>query len=277
VIGPQSFLTYARMRWLKVSLLLLAASVAAYVAFPGPAGRNGATVVGYTLGTLAALLMLWLTWFGVRKRRYGTRGAPVRGWLSAHVYLGTALLLLVPLHSGFEFGWNLHTLAYAVAAAVILSGFVGVAFYAAVPTVMTENRPGIKREAWLQQVADIEAECRTVARELPDFYSDAVRLSIERTRIGGGLLRQLAGRDRRCGTGRALAAIQEHREKLEPEHRETVAQLVELLARKQSLLGRIREDVRYKAWMDVWLLFHVPLALASLILVTAHVVAVFYW
>ena len=34
-------------------------------------GHNGGTWLGYTLGTIGALLILWLMLFGVRKRRYG--------------------------------------------------------------------------------------------------------------------------------------------------------------------------------------------------------------
>lgn len=50
-------------------------------------------------------------------------GPGVAGWLSAHVYLGTALIVVATLHTGFEFGWSVHTLAYALTLAVVLSGF----------------------------------------------------------------------------------------------------------------------------------------------------------
>jgi hypothetical protein len=44
-----------------------------------PVGTQVAlTPLGYSLGILCALLMLWLLAFGARKRRYGTRGAPLR-------------------------------------------------------------------------------------------------------------------------------------------------------------------------------------------------------
>ncbi len=277
MIGPQSFLAYQKFRWLKVSLALVAVSLAVYALPPPPAGRNGGTLVGYGLGILSAALMLWLLWFGVRKRRYGASGAPLRGWLSAHVYLGTTLLLLVPLHAGFQFGWNLHTLAYAVMSTVIVSGFFGVGFYGIVPTPMTENRPGEKLASLLQQVAEIDVQCRNLARELPDSYSRDVQLAIDETRIGGSLRRQLAASDPDCGTSRALQAIRARDERLEPKTRDAVNQLVELLARKQALLARLRRDARYKALLELWLLFHVPLAVASVALVTLHVFVVLYY
>jgi hypothetical protein len=270
-------LSYARLRWLKLSLLLVAACLAAYVWLPGRFGRSGSTLVGYSLGTLCALLMLWLLLFGVRKRRYGTGGAPLRGWLSAHVYLGTTLLILVPLHSAFEFGWNIHTLAYAVMSAVVVSGFFGVGLYGFVPTPMTTNRPGEKLAALLQQIAEVDAQSRNLGRELPDFFSHVIQISIDETWIGGSLRRQLSAHDPHCGTARAVSMLREHHERVEPKLRESVNQLVELLARKQALLGRVRRDGRFKALLELWLLFHVPLAFASVVLVAAHVFIVLYY
>jgi hypothetical protein len=71
--------------------------------------------------------------------------------------------------------------------------------------------------------------------------------------------------------------IQAHRAELTNEQRANVARVVELLGRKQALLERVRRDVRYKALMDVWLFFHIPLAFASVVAVAVHVVIVFYW
>ncbi len=81
--------------------------------WPDPGGPpNGGTWLGYTLGTIGALLIVWLMLFGIRKRRYVHNVGTLRGWLSAHIYLGTTLILIVVLHAGFQLGWNLHTFTF---------------------------------------------------------------------------------------------------------------------------------------------------------------------
>jgi len=76
--------------------LALAACLAAVLVFAThvPAMRQayGATALGYTLCTIAAVLVLWLMALGLRKRRYRSRLGTVQGWTSAHVYLGASLL-----------------------------------------------------------------------------------------------------------------------------------------------------------------------------------------
>ncbi len=178
-VAPHSYLAYEGYRWLKLTVLVLALAIAAY-AFDRPAGGpSGGTWLGYTLGTIATACMLWLLWFGVRKRTYTTRGAPLRGWLSGHVYLGIALLVIVPLHSGFQFSWNVHTLAFGLMAATIATGMIGILFYDRVPARITRNRPGQELSVLYEQIADLDVECRQEAAALPDEFASAVTTSIE--------------------------------------------------------------------------------------------------
>jgi hypothetical protein len=233
--------------------------------------------VGYGLGTFSAILMLWLMWLGVRKRRYGARGRPLREWVSAHVYLGLTLLVLVPLHAGFEVDWNVHTLAFALTCAVIFSGVAGVLLYGLAPTWMTKNRPGEKIDGLLERVAQVDANCRATAEDLPDVFAQAVLESIRDTRIGGGLRAQLTPRGRSGGAVRALSSVREHLEEVGTESRDSARRLVELLASKIELVQTLNRDVRYQALLDLWLVLHVPLAFAAVASVAVHVIVVFYY
>ncbi len=277
MIGPRTFLEYQSYRYLKVAIAMLVLSLVVYVVDDPPGGRSGSSWTGYGLGTLAAGIIFWLMWLGVRKRDYTSTGAPLKGWVSAHVYLGTALIFLVPLHSAFEFGWNVHTLAYVLMCVVCVSGILGVAFYALVPTSMTRNRNNITLDAMLERIAEIDAECRMAADGLPDYYAQAVVTSIDETRIGGGLGAQLSGQDADCGTTRALRSLRMSEIDLDGDAKEQERKLIELIARKELLLKQIRRDVRFKGLLDLWLIFHVPFAFATCAALIVHVFVVFWY
>lgn len=274
----QSILVYEHFRWLKMAIALSLASGLAYLVHEPATGAYGGTWLGYTLGTLGALLIGWLLWFGIRKRRYASTVGTVQGWLSAHVYLGASLLVIVTLHTGFQVGWNVHTLAYGLLVVVVVSGFYGVYAYSALPAEMTANRGGATIEALLARIGDIDADLRSRALGLPDALLAATNASIERTRLGGSAWRLLSGEDRACPTEAALRALSVAGTTPDgdssPLHHEVFA----LLAEKHELLRRARRDLSIKARLELWLYLHVPLSLGLLGTLVAHVVSVFvYW
>ena len=68
MIGPRTFLEYQNYRYLKVALAILFLSMVVYVFDDPPGGRSGSSWTGYGLGTIAAAIIFWLMWLGVRKR-----------------------------------------------------------------------------------------------------------------------------------------------------------------------------------------------------------------
>ncbi|MGI9289796.1 MAG: hypothetical protein ACR2QG_00805, partial [Gammaproteobacteria bacterium] len=100
----ESILRYSNARYLWWSLGLLIICIAIYLTQDADAPPSGSSWQGYTLGTIGALLIVWLSWLGIRKRKYGTTDS-LEAWVSGHVYLGTVLLLIALLHSAFQVGW----------------------------------------------------------------------------------------------------------------------------------------------------------------------------
>jgi hypothetical protein len=275
----QSILVFRNFRYLKWSLAIVLLALGLYI-FHEPAfgEANGGTLLGYILGGFGAFLILWLMWFGVRKRQYGGKGASVEDWLSAHVYLGLALIVIATLHTGFQFGWNVHTLAYVLMMVVILSGVVGLFMYLNVPELMTNNRRGMTLSQIMREIADLDAECREAALGLGDEINRIILAAAQETRIGGGLIRQLSGDDPDCPTQAVIRDVKHLADNAPPEQSEGFRSLLALLARKEDLLARARRDVRYQGMLDIWLYLHVPLSFALLGTLIAHVVAVFfYW
>jgi len=274
----QSLFVYGGFRYFKFSLVLLIASVVAYGWHEPVDGPNGGTWLGYTLGGLGAFLILLLMWFGMRKRSYKSSMGRVEGWLSAHVYLGLSLIVIATLHAGFQIGWNLHTLAYVLMLIVIASGIFGVYAYLRYPQLMTENRRGKTLDTLLAEMAELDRECRDASAQLTDEISKSVLRCCEQTRIGGSIFRQLSGTDNSCATQRALDEVSRLSERLPREQVDDGRRLLTLLGKKNELVQRARRDVQYKALMDIWLFFHVPLSFALLAALSAHVVSIFfYW
>jgi hypothetical protein len=295
-----SILSYAKSRYLWVSVALMAASLAAYIWHDPGGPPNGGTWLGYTLGTIGAVLIGWLMFFGVRKRRYLSNLGTLRGWLSAHIYLGTALILVVLLHTGFQFGWNLHTFAFVLMLVVIFSGFFGLYVYLRYPNLMTRNRENATREAMLEEVIEIDQNALALADGIDPKIHAVVLRSIEHTRLGGGVWTQLRARD---GSDLALDSLREAVEQRErssemptaemptmfamvdflaaratDKQSEALRRLIDMISRKKGLATKVARDIQYQAMMEIWLYIHVPLSFALLAALIGHIVSsFFYW
>lgn len=269
--------TYKGYRYLKFSGLLVVLSVLAYFWHHPDIKPNGGTWLGYTLGTLGALLILLLLAYGIRKRSYQSSLGRVQGWLSAHIYLGASLIIVATLHTGFEFGANVHTLAYVLMLAVIFSGFWGMYFYVRNPSRMSAALRGETLEQHLLAIEEIDSECRTLAMNHVDHINRALQDSINAP-LFDNFWQQFTGRHSRCKTTAVTALLGTMDPALSDAQARINAELYRLQLQKQSRLGRLRLYTRQKAWLEAWLMLHVPLSIALLAALSAHIVSVFfYW
>ena len=214
----------------------------------------------------------------MKKRGFSTGAKGVKGWTSAHVYLGISLIVIATLHTGFEFGWNVHTLAYALMMFVVLSGAFGVFAYVRYPRIMSENMSGASVEGLRRESAEIDLRLQRLAQRLPDAFAGAAQRALE-TRIGGGFFQLLSGSSRRCASAAALATARAEAESLsDTEQRTAATEMIAALSRKAEISARLRRDLSYKAVMDVWLWIHVPMTIGLIATLIAHVLIVFfYW
>ena len=160
-------LEYRAARYLWIAIALIAICIGIYLSqSDAEQPANGGTWQGYTTGTLGALLILWLSLLGVRKRRYRSRIGSVAGWTSAHVYLGTSVIVIGTLHSAGQLGWNIHTIAYVLMCAVVISGFFGIYYYMSLPDKSLLNRGGRSRQALFKELHELDMEGRKAAELL---------------------------------------------------------------------------------------------------------------
>jgi hypothetical protein len=293
----EGILRYRNARYLWLALGLIVASGALYSTQRGMRPAGGGTWQGYVLGSAAAVLILWLAWLGVRKRQYGSTRGSTAAWTSAHVYLGLALVVIATLHCAAKFGWNVHTLAYVLTCAVVLTGLFGIYVYINFPRQLSENRAGGPRAQLFAELYALDREGREIAHRCHATVNTAVKSSIERTAIGGGVLDQLLGRDRSLlveeteestNAGRLTsnrdqqAAIDYVSTRVTRADKRVqtanLEALVLLLCRRQAVLRRIRRDILLHAWLKAWLYFHVPLTIALIVALIAHILTTFlYW
>ncbi|WP_022683907.1 hypothetical protein [Sphingobium bisphenolivorans] len=272
------FLRHANFRWLKIATLLCFLAIASYLMVDITPRHNGGSWYGYTMGTIGVLLILWLTLLGLRKRAM-TRGRwSLKAWTSAHVYLGLSLIVIGTLHTGFQLGWNVHTLAYALMMLVILSGLFGITVYATLPTALSNNRAEMTQVQMLEAVRAIDRQLHDAAQPLPQGQAALVRQSLGDDPFGGGLIARLTGRYPRCATAAAQAALRHWTGDHADTGKEPLEKVDALLERKQAMLARLRRHLKLKALLEIWLTVHVPATFALLAALTAHIVSVFfYW
>jgi len=270
-MSQESILSLGGFRYLKWSLILAVASVVAYLLDEPRTAPNGGTWLGYTLGIIGALLIVWLILFGMRKRAYRSNLGTVRGWLSAHIWLGLSLLVVATLHTGFQFGINVHTLAYTLMVLVILSGIWGVTVYMRNPSLMSGLVAGKSLQQHGELLKEFDAESRNLAKGLGEEVQRLVEASAA-GRVVNGLFGRFGGPGR-CPTDVAVAAL--HQLGLQGD--KTIRDLYAVQVRRQSQLQRMRGFLRLKAWTDVWLMIHVPISIGLLAVLLAHIVSVLFY
>lgn len=272
-----TFFTYRGYRWLWANALLTLALIVWYWVDDPLGVPNGGTVYGYTVGGIAAAGIFYLMWYGVRKRSYHAQHTTLKGTLAAHTWLGIALAIIVPLHCGFQFGWNVHTLAYVLMMIVVVSGIWGALYYATLASQVQSHRGGGTVKDLVQQIHITEqnldaliaqksdrlvAVKRFVDEQLggpdftPKFWSTVLSKPIpnfEPTRVAE-LLAPLP--DAEAVDGLAL---------------------VQGANRKRELINRVRHEVQTLTKLRVWLYIHLPISCALLVALLIHIFVVFFY
>jgi len=274
----RSFLSRQDGLHARAALALTAVAILLYVLVRPEGPPNGGSFAGYTLGVVGLALVVWLSWYGIRRRRYAERDLLVDR-LSAHVYFGLALLVIAVLHAGFRFHYNVHTLAFALMAAVIGSGVFGVYAYWRYPALMTANREGATLDDLCAQLAALDLQCRELAAS---FDADTARLVIAATGDalrGIGVVELLLGRWDPLGgaTGAALNRLRDAFGGHGAQTPRELLPLVDCLTRRAALVVQLRRDLRYRSLLLLWRAVHVPLSVALLVALSIHVFAVFYY
>lgn len=267
----ETFLNYRNWYFAKLSIVILSILALLYFIDAPLGGRRGNTIVGLTLGVLATLGILYLTYFGIKKRCYATSSGNLVATLSAHVWLGLSLLLIVPLHCGFHLGLNVHSLTYLLMIVVIVSGIFGAITYRVLPQRLYSQRGAEKPEEFISIIQDLDAgilaladlneELKKIVRQLDvntDYYLRA-NFSLSRPKP--------IDEKKAADLVSALPA----------DLNNNAINLLNLLAKKRGILIKFTEEVRASAMLKIWLFLHIPFTCLLLIVLFIHIYLVFYY
>ena len=272
----EGFLRHRQFRWLKRAMALCGVAILAYALADVQPRPNGGTWLGYTLGTIGTVLIVWLALIGLRKRTM-TRGAwSLKAWTSAHVYLGLALIVIVTLHTGFQLGWNVHSLAYGLMMLVIASGLFGVVVYTILPAKLSSNREEMTQPQMLEALHAVDRQLEDGAQPLDRRWTELVLAALEEDVAADGLWQRLFVSQSGGSTQAAIDAF--NRAGPDEAADPAMIRVEALLQRRLAQLGRMRRHMRLKALLEIWLYVHVPATFVLLAALAAHVLSVFfYW
>ncbi len=281
-------------KWALVSATLGVAALAGYLwAGQGPYAplltASGGKVLRLWFGILGSALMVYAGLLAGHRhvpRRWSVVGAR-KTWLRGHIWLGLLSVVLIVCHSGFGFGGLLTQALWAVFALVILTGIFGLALQQLLPRLITLRVPS---EAPFEQIphlclmmrrrADtlIESLCGPPAEpgkaddgldegtkaQLQQFYDKFVRPFLHEEYLRSSPLANPIKAEAVFSKIRTLSGVAAVKDRVGD---------LEVICQERRQLG---EQERLHHLLHGWLLVHVPLSVALLVLGVAHVIMSFF-
>ena len=278
----ENFLAYGRYVWGKLTLATTLVLVISYIIYSRRVSPNGATLVGLIYGIISFVAILLLMYYGMRKRSYTAKHWSLRAWLSFHVYIGTMTLLLVPLHAGFKFGFDIHTLAYVLLVMVVVSGIVGAALYLLLPRRFEpfgEELTYPMGQSTDEELRKIIRQMRALAIDKSQEFAEACQTEIEygipKRHVGWGLLWRKSATAALVAT--QIEAFQDYLQHIPEVEHEAFQNLARLATQKRDLEHRMVAQMRLQNLLEAWLYIHLPVSLVMFVVVIIHILVVFYY
>jgi len=268
--------------WLVASAVILGVSAVLYAIYrvPASAGSMGGTAMGLAFGILGFAFMIFAGLLGARKKVPVWRVGRAQMWMRGHLWLGLLSLPLILFHAGFHSGGPLTTVLMWLLVIVVVSGLFGAILQHYLPTVMTREAP---LETIYEEMEHVNAQLRQEAAELVEgagartaedeegvtiaveeqaaplqrFFAQELRPYLENSAARRGPLADASLAERSFAQLKRL---------LPPELHDTVDDLEDICEEHRQLA----RQARLHRWLHGWLLVHIPLSLALLLLGAVH-------
>ncbi len=282
-------------KWAVATVLLSGVALAAYVPYTLFAvhGAKGGTIPGIIYGSLGMGLMLFAGLLSLRRKLPAWRIGRVQTWMRGHLWLGLLSFVLVLCHGGFRFGGLLTTVLMVLFIIVLVSGALGVLLQQYLPRAITTEVP---METIFDQIANIRSLLLKEADELvasvtpsaapaakpgapapkpvgaavaaPAEITEQVVKHVRDSYYKGvrSFLTNPTWRHRLASDAESRAYFQKVRLFAPPAVHAVIDDLENICEEERQLL----RQVRLHHWMYGWLLVHVPLSSALIVLAIVH-------
>jgi hypothetical protein len=297
---------HTHRKWFVGSATGLAVAIAVYVpyALRSPQGPTGGSTFGLTYGIIGFLFMVFAGLLGLRKKFPVWRVGRAQSWMRAHLWLGILSFPLILFHGGFHFGGTLTRALMWMFMFVWISGILGAALQHFMPRFQTAQLP---METIYEQIDRVRGQLAEEAVHLVAETCSALEGEVSRATdrqramsasagTQGGLTvasglhaNQQAGVQLRqflkdeiqpylehagaraltlAQTAAAQRMFQQFRVLLPPELHSNLDDLENICEEKRQL----DKQNRLHKILHGWLLVHIPLSYALLLLGAVHAV-----
>ncbi len=297
-------------RWIVAFLVLSAMAALAFVPYALTAmhGPRGGTWPGLVYGSIGLALILFAAALGVRRKVPTWRIGRATAWMKGHLWLGLLSYVLVLFHSGFKLGNGLTLVLMVLFTVVLVTGIYGVILQQFLPRMMLLRIP---LETVYEQIDAIVAQLRVEADELVSAVAGPLpdveeRPQARRWRDRGFRHRETRGpsaapppppaatlvpegaalgesyvsiirpyldvqmpNDGRLATEAGATELFQHLRLTVPPAFHPQIQELEVICDERRQLA---QQKRLHHWLHGWLMVHVPLSMALLLLAVVHAV-----
>lgn len=286
--------------WMRSTLALATFAAAIYILYVFRAGpMRGGSVPGLVFGIAGYFLMVFAALLGLRKKYPLLRVGRAATWMRGHLWLGFLSFPLILFHAGFSANGTLAAWLMGLMIAVIATGVTGALLQHYLPALMTRLVP---LETIYEEIPKIREQLRREADKLaapllsPSLASNSISVTrpgapnrasiieleaeemghfrdLYASRIQKFLAQPNQGKNECADSEQSSAMFAALRLHL-PETVHPVLADLEHICEEARQLNRQELIYRY---LHGWLLIHVPLSLALILLGGIHaVVALWY-
>ena len=275
---------HTHRKWFAASLVIFGVATAVYVPYAAhsPSGPRGGSAIGLAFGIVGSAFMVFSGLLAARKKVPVWRLGRAQAWMRGHLWLGLLSLPIIFFHAGFRFGGPLTSVLMWLVIIVVASGVFGAALQHYLPHTITVQVPG---ETIFEQIDHVREQLVTEADRLVATTGATETSVAPQTAVavedGTAPLRSfyeremrpfLASRGKRhqllSDGDRAHSAFEGLRTLLPAEIHEMTKKLEAICEEERQL----RRQSLLHHWLHGWLMLHIPLSFALLLLGCVHAI-----